>query len=223
MTGRTNVTQDNGPPDPFLQHVPVPCEPRSAMLTDTPSAAPTSHPPPHRLSTQSPIPTRSCSALSHTWAGTTTRPHTAGCTAPTEQFHSPPRPSISIMPLDSCRLGEGSDPALAPTGACSLYHDPPPTHTQVTCREPSVAPATNTSCPSQNWPEQLAICSAVCPSVHWRRQSYLGALCGRGPATLWNSQKLTVVSVPPFGTAALAPSRWGSHSLPCPGRPQARL
>jgi len=178
------------------------------MLTDAPSAAPTSRPPPpHRLSTRSPIPTRSGSALSHTWAGTATRPHTAGCMAPTEQFRSPPRPSIAIMPLDSCRLGEGSDPALAPTGVCSLYHGPPapPPHTQVTCRQPSVAPATNTSCPSQNWPEQLAICSAVCPSVHWRRQSYLGALCGQGPATLWNSQKLTFL-FPPLGLLPWPPA-----------------
>lgn len=79
------------------------------------------------------------------------------------------------------------------------------THSQVTCKQPSVASATYISCPSQNWPEQLAICSSVCPSVHWRRQNYLGALCGRVPATLWNPQKLIFVPFSPCGTVALAP------------------
>lgn len=84
-----------------------------------------------------------------------------------------------------------------------------------------MAYATDLSCPSQNWPEQPATSSSACSSVHWRRQSNLGALCGQVPATLWNSQKLIFVPFPPFGNRNLWDSCPDSQlpRQPLPSRP----
>lgn len=102
------VLQDNGAPDPFLQHVPVPCEPQSAMFTDIPSAAPSSPcdlPPQHRPDTAShPHPVPAAPTARHVQAPRHTHTLPAAWHPPhSSTLH--PTPSVAIMSLDSCRLG----------------------------------------------------------------------------------------------------------------------
>lgn len=104
--------------------------------------------------------------------------------------HCPPNhhslchtPMTTATPSESCR--EGSALALAHTGTHSLplltcvcvctHHAH--THAQVICKQPSKAYATDSSCPSQNQPQQLAVCP-VHLSVRSleKTQGYLHAL-----------------------------------------------
>lgn len=126
-----------------------------------------------------------------------------------------PTPTTTITPSES-QTQEGSDPTLACTGSHFVPRGHTRTHAQVTCKQPFLTYATNSSCPSQKWPEQLPVCLSVCLSILRRRHRYIRALCSQVPAALWNSQKLAFVPFPTFGDRNLqdccpGPARLALH------------
>lgn len=144
------VLQDDGPLDPVLQHVPVPCE------------RPLCHAHRHTQHCTHRAPDTAESTASHPQPSLQrvpqpdTRRHHNTHTAAARRS----KPTTAIMPSESHRHGKGRTPpwhtwAPAPplwthVRGCSRTHLYTRTHTQVTCKEPYKAYATDSSCPSQN-------------------------------------------------------------------------
>ena len=219
---RPHVLQDDGPLEAFCSTRLSPARPHSALLTDTPSAAPTR---PHSTHRPGPsLPSPPLPAV-HPEPDTHTQP---------EAQRPPNVPMLaphSILPSvpESCRRGRESDqsqhswvPAPCPVDTCTHTHIHE-SHALLGLLPPAaLAPARN---------GQLAVClsaPSVCPLE--KTQSYLHAVCGQVPAPS-GTHRLGFLpfhlgkepsGLLPWPTSHGPQSRV-SHSPPGPGQAQTQL